>query len=228
MAGVAALVASAVISETINQTVSKTFSNGLDVFQGIDTKKKILILLTNDTVEDWTEAQVYLHAGTSNGIPPKVIKSKSGGTYILRRSKTPMLFGSGDIRGVLTYKINTSDVLAIYFKVPIDNHFSGKNCWNVKIYTKEEIDNFRSVDGDKFLEKLYARMKDDRSESDNSYNYPKHEKYEIKVIMSTSARCKYRVDIANKSHTKSDKSDEEETTSMFLSANTNLTNEEDK
>ena len=214
MAGVAALVASAVVTETINQAVSRTFSNGLDTFLGIDTKKKILMLLTNDTEEDWTEAQVYLDAGTSNGIPPKVINSKSGGTYILRRSKTPMLFGSGDIRGVLTYRINTmSDILAIYFKIPIENHFTGKNCWNVKIYSKEEIDGLRSSGGDKYLEKIYTEMKGDRKDADNSYNFPEHEKYEIMVIMSTSARCKYRVDVTKKLLTDTDKSGEEESPS---------------
>ena len=211
MAGVAALVASAVVTETINQTVSRTFRNGLDTFLGIDTKKKILILLTNNTKEDWTEAQVYLNAGTSNGIPPKVIDSEDGGTYILRRSKTPMLFGSGDIRGVLTYRINTmNDMLAIYFKIPIDNHFTGKNSWNVRIYSKAEIDDLRSSEGDKYLEKIYTEMKGDRKDADNSYNFPEHEKYEIKVIMSTSARCKYRVDVANKLLTDADKSGEEE------------------
>ena len=124
MAGIAAgtavtavskVIGSAIVGEAINVGVSKTFSNALELFQEVDTNRKLIILLTNDTKEEWTEAQVYTVAGTSNGIPPKIIKQSDGATYTLRRSKTPMILGGGQIRGILTYKINKKgDILVTY------------------------------------------------------------------------------------------------------------------
>lgn len=202
MAGVAAAVASVLISQTINQAVSTTFAKGIELFQINEAKKKLLILLTNDTDEDWDQAEAYLKDGTSNYVPPKTIKKRNGDTFIVRRSRLPLIAGGGAIRGILTYKINgKGDVLVIFFEVPI---VLGPNHWNIKICRRDEIESFGV--GRQKLEALYSEMsrndnsnkRDSIKAADNSYYYDDelHPDYKVKSIMTTTAKCKIRIDVS--------------------------------
>ena len=195
MEAVALAVTSAIITETINQGVSAVFSRGIEHFQVFESKKKVIILLTNDTEDNWTNAEVYLADGTSNDVPPRTIKKKDGGTYMVRRSRLPMIAGGGAINGILTYKINEAgDILVVYFKIPIDNIWRGSNCWGVKIYRNEEIQSYGT--GHQKLEKIYKLMSQNPRKADNSYNYEDLvNNYEAKCIMTATAKAKYRIDV---------------------------------
>ena len=195
MEAAALAVTSAIVGETINQAVSATFSKGVELFQVFESKKKVLILLSNGTEDDWTNAEVYLADGTSNDVPPRTIKKKEGGTYMIRRSRLPMIAGGGAINGILTYKINEAgDILVIYFKIPIDNIWRGSNCWNVKIYSNEEIQSYGT--GQQKLAKIYKLMSQKPNKADNSYNYEQLvNNYEAKCIMTATAKARYRIDV---------------------------------
>ena len=191
----AAAITSTIISETISQAVSATFSQGLEHFHVYESKKKLLILLTNDTEDNWSNAEVYLADGTSNDVPPRTIKKKEGKTYMIRRSRLPIIAGGGAINGILTYKINdNSDVLVIYFSIPVNNVFFQSNRWIVKLYRNELIQSYGT--GRQKLEKIYNDIKEYKKNADNSYNYESlGNGYEAKCIMTSTAKSKYRVDV---------------------------------
>lgn len=190
-----------VVGGHLTQTVAntaKTIDSGISIGQRINRtesrRTKIVLLLTNNTQEDWNGAKVYLKSGTSDGIPPKVIKSgKKECEYILRGS----LLETDGIAGILTYKINNSgDILVIYFKVSFFRHILCKqtNSWNARIYTHDEIARFGT--GRKRLARVYKEMARSRRPADNSYStYEEARQHTVTPIMTLTTHCRFSIDV---------------------------------
>ena len=189
------------LATQVGVTATKVAANVLADEISKMKKKTICIEIENQTKVNLFEAKVYLKHGEADKIVPRIIGAGSSGTY-------EVAITSGKINGVLMYKfekhaetMENDEYIAIYFKVPLDNHLTGKNKWGIQTYNSEEIERFGFREGvrdNRFLLKVRKALKKISRAADNShYILENRNGFDLHICMLTSAKCKLAIKITD-------------------------------